>query len=84
MVALLHMNIYHLVDAGFTPAEALNAATGGGARALGIDQDVGTLEKGKFADIISVKGRPDRDIYDLERVNFLMVGGTVYSGLSFR
>jgi imidazolonepropionase-like amidohydrolase len=84
MVALLHMNIYHLVDAGFTPAEALHAATGGGARALGIDQDVGTLEKGKFADIISVKGRPDRDIYDLERVNFLMVGGTVYSGLSFR
>jgi imidazolonepropionase-like amidohydrolase len=55
IVRLLHMNIYHLVDAGFTPAEARHAATGGGAKALGIDDELGTLEKGKFADIISIK-----------------------------
>lgn len=84
MVGLLHMNIYHLVEAGFTPAEALVAATGGGAKALGIDHEVGTLEPGKFADLISIKGRPDRNIYDLEHVNLVMVGGRVYSGLSFR
>jgi imidazolonepropionase-like amidohydrolase len=84
MVGLLHIDIFHLVDAGFTPAEAIRAATGVGAKAVGIDKDVGTLEKGKFADIISVKGKPDQNIYDLEKINFVMVGGRNYTGLSFR
>jgi imidazolonepropionase-like amidohydrolase len=84
MVGLLHIDIFHLVDAGFTPAEAIRAATGTGAKALGIDQDVGTLAKGKFADIISIKGKPDQNIYDLEKVNFIMVGGRNYTGLTFR
>jgi len=64
--------------------QAISAATGNGAKALGIDQDVGTLQKGKFADIISVKGKPDQNIYDLEKINFVMVGGKNYTGLSFR
>ncbi|HZQ92508.1 MAG TPA: amidohydrolase family protein [Terriglobales bacterium] len=84
MVGLLHLDIYHLVDAGFTPSQAIYAATGGGAKALGIDRDVGTLEKGKFADIISIKGKPDQNILDLEKVNFIMVGGRDYTGLTFR
>ncbi|HZQ92509.1 MAG TPA: amidohydrolase family protein [Terriglobales bacterium] len=84
MQGLLHIDIYHLVDAGFTPIQAISAATGTGAKALGIDQEVGTLEKGKFADIISVRGRPDQNIYDLEKVNFVMVGGRNFTGLSFR
>jgi imidazolonepropionase-like amidohydrolase len=84
MQGLLEIDIEYLVDAGFTPLEAVSAATGTGARALGIDQEVGTLEKGKFADIISVRGKPDVDIHDLTKVNFIMVGGQVFSGLSFR
>jgi imidazolonepropionase-like amidohydrolase len=84
MVGLLNFDIYHLVDAGFTPMQALYAATGGGAKALAIDKDVGTLEKGKFADIISVHGRPDQNIQDLEKINFIMVGGRNYTGLTFR
>jgi imidazolonepropionase-like amidohydrolase len=84
MQGLLHIDIYHLVDAGFTPLQAISAATGMGAKALGIDNEVGTLQKGKFADIISVKGRPDQNIYDLEKVDLVMVGGTNYTGLSFR
>jgi len=84
MQGLLHIDIYHLVDAGFTPIQAISAATGTGAKALGIDQEVGTLQKGKFADIISVKGRPDQNIYDLEKVHFVMVGGRDFTGLSFR
>jgi imidazolonepropionase-like amidohydrolase len=84
MQGLLHIDIYHLVDAGFTPIQAISAATGMGAKALGIDQEVGTLQKGKFADIISVKGRPDQNIFDLEKVNFVMVGGRNFTGLSFR
>jgi imidazolonepropionase-like amidohydrolase len=84
MVGMLHMDIYHLIDVGFTPLQAISAATGMGAKALGIDQDVGMLQKGKFADIISVKGKPDQNIQDLEKINFIMVGGRNYTGLSFR
>jgi imidazolonepropionase-like amidohydrolase len=84
MVGLLHFNIYRLVESGFTPAQALYAATGGGAKALGIDGEVGTLARGKFADIISISGRPDQNIQDLEKVHFVMVGGRDYTGLTFR
>ncbi len=84
MVGMLHFDIYHLVEAGFTPGQAIFAATGGGAKALGIEDEVGTIEKGKFADIISIKGRPDQNIQDLEKVNFIMVGGREYTGLTFR
>jgi imidazolonepropionase-like amidohydrolase len=84
MQGLLDIDIFHLVDAGFSPMQAISAATGNGARALGIDQEVGTLQKGKFADIISVRGKPDQNIYDLEKINFVMVGGKNYTGLSFR
>jgi imidazolonepropionase-like amidohydrolase len=81
---LLDLEIEHLVSAGFTPLEALDAATGTTAKVLGIDNEVGTLEPGKYADIISIRGRPDENIRDLGKVNFVMVGGTTYSGLSFR
>jgi imidazolonepropionase-like amidohydrolase len=84
MQGLLHLDIYYLVDAGFTPLQAISAATGTGAKALGIDDEVGTLQKGKFADIISVRGRPDQTITDLEKINFVMVGGKNFTGLSFR
>ena len=84
MQGLLDLDIENLVNAGFTPLQALSAATGGGAKVLGIDGDVGTLEKGKLADIISVRGNPDENIHDLTKVNFIMVGGSIYTGLSFR
>jgi imidazolonepropionase-like amidohydrolase len=84
MQGLLNIDIDHLVDAGFTPLQAITAATGVGAKALGIDQEVGTLEKGKYADIISVKGNPDQNIRDLDKVHFIMVGGKDFTGLSFR
>ncbi len=84
MHGLLDLEIEHLVNAGFTPLEAIGAATGMGAKVLDIDKEVGTLETGKYADIISIRGRPDENIRDLGKVNFVMVGGKIYSGLSFR
>jgi imidazolonepropionase-like amidohydrolase len=84
MQALLHLEIEHLVAAGFTPLEAISAATGTGARALGIGDEVGTLEKGKYADIIAVRGRPDENIRDLAKVTFVMVGGRTFTGLTYR
>jgi imidazolonepropionase-like amidohydrolase len=81
---LLDLEIEHLVNAGFTPLDAIGAATGMGAKVLGIDKDVGTIEAGKYADIISIRGKPDQNIRDLSKINFVMVGGKIYSGLSFR
>lgn len=84
MQGLLDLEVEHLVNAGFTPLEAIGAATGTGAKALGIEKEVGTLEKGKFADIISIRGEPDKNIRDLSKVDFVMVDGKIYSGISFR
>jgi imidazolonepropionase-like amidohydrolase len=80
----LPLEIFNLVDAGFNPLEAIAAGTGVGAKILGIDNEVGTLQKGRFADVIAVNGMPDRNITDLEHVEFLMVGGKDYSSLSFK
>jgi imidazolonepropionase-like amidohydrolase len=84
MQGLLDLDIENLVNAGFTPLEAIDAATRTAANVLGIDKEVGTLERGKYADIISIRGRPDENIRDLSKVKFVMVGGKIYSGLSFR
>ena len=84
MHGLMALEMENLVKAGFSPLEAITAATGINAQVVGIDADVGTIEKGKYADIISIQGKPDENIRDLRNVNFLMVGGRNYSDLSFR
>ena len=43
----------------------------------GIEKDIGTVEKGKFADIIAVSGNPLADVTEMERVRFVMKGGMV-------
>ncbi len=73
-----------LVEAGWTPLEAISAATGASAKLLGIDGDVGAIVKGRFADIIAVPGRPDQNIKDLNDVRFIMWNGKDYSNLSWR
>lgn len=62
---------------GMTPAQALRTATSTAADILGWRDRVGTLEKGKFADIIAVAGDPLKDITELERIKFVMKGGEV-------
>src|SRR5437660_7914952 len=52
------MEIACLVKAGLTPLQALRAATGWAAECLGLERDLGTVEKGKFADLIVVAGHP--------------------------
>lgn len=84
MHGLLALEMENLVKSGLTPLQAITAATGVNAKIVGIDQEVGTLEKGKLADIISIQGKPDQDLRNLGKVNFLMVGGKIYSDLSFR
>jgi imidazolonepropionase-like amidohydrolase len=67
-----------LVRGGMTPIEALRAATINGAELQGRSKDIGTLEPGKFADVIAVEGDPLTDITVMEKVVFVMKGGEVY------
>src|SRR5947208_211429 len=66
-----------MVDLGMTPIDALKAATANDAELLGIGQKVGTLEKGKLADVIAMPGDPTSDITATERVLFVMKDGKV-------
>jgi imidazolonepropionase-like amidohydrolase len=65
------------VEAGFTPMEAIQAATLVPARVLGMDRDVGTVEKGKAADLAIVDGDPLADIHALRKVVQVVAAGRV-------
>jgi imidazolonepropionase-like amidohydrolase len=66
-----------LVRGGLSPLGAIQAATINGAELLGWTKDAGTIEAGKFADIVAVNGDPLADIGVMERVVFVMKGGEV-------
>src|SRR6266513_902402 len=66
-----------MVDLGMTPIDALKSATANDAELLGILQKVGTLEKGKLADIIAMPGDPTAHITATERVSFVMKEGKI-------
>ena len=63
--------------AGLTPARALQAGTAINAEALGWQDQIGAIEKGKYADVIAVAGDPLADITELQRVTFVMKGGKI-------
>ncbi|HKS28366.1 MAG TPA: amidohydrolase family protein [Pyrinomonadaceae bacterium] len=66
------------LEAGMTPLQIIQSATINAANLLAGDRALfGTLEAGKFADIIAVEGDPLKDITELERVRFVMKGGRV-------
>jgi imidazolonepropionase-like amidohydrolase len=62
-----------------SPTQALQTAYLNAAHMLnyGIEKDIGTIEKGKLADIIAVSGSPLADLSEMERVRFVMKGGMV-------
>jgi len=66
-----------MVKDGMTPAQAIRAATADAAQLLGWQDRVGTIEAGKFADLIAVEGDPLKDITQLQRVIFVMKGGQI-------
>ena len=67
-----------MVEAGFTAEEAIRAATVSAARHLEMDGDIGTVEVGKYADLIAVSSDPLVSVTELESVGFVMKGGVVY------
>jgi imidazolonepropionase-like amidohydrolase len=62
---------------GLTPARAIQSGTMVNAEALGWQDRIGSIEKGKYADIVAVSGDPLADITELQRVKFVMKGGKV-------
>jgi imidazolonepropionase-like amidohydrolase len=67
-----------LVEAGFSPLEAIRIATLNGARYLGRDKQVGSVAQGKQADLIVVRGDPSREIKDIENVETVFKDGIGY------
>jgi imidazolonepropionase-like amidohydrolase len=67
----------YMVKFGMKPGTAIRAATVVAAELMGWQDQVGSIDKGKFADIIAVQGNPLQDITELERVKFVMKGGVV-------
>ncbi len=69
---------FYMVKFGMTPAQAIRTATTNAADLIGRSKDVGSLEAGKYADIIAVSADPLQDVRALENVGFVMKGGVVY------
>jgi imidazolonepropionase-like amidohydrolase len=68
----------YMVKFGMTPVQAIRAATVDAAQLMGWQDRVGSVEAGKFADLVAVEGDPTADITELERVKFVMKGGHVF------
>ncbi len=68
----------YYVQYGMTPMQAIRAGTSTAADLLGWSDKLGTIEAGKWADIIAVSGDPQKDIKELQNVKFVMKGGAVF------
>ena len=70
----------YMVEAGMPPLAAILAATREAATLLGAADRIGSIQAGRFADLIAVAGNPVTDISELRRVTFVMKGGKVFVG----
>jgi imidazolonepropionase-like amidohydrolase len=68
----------YMVEGGMSPMQAIQSATAEAAKLLGQEKNLGTVEPGKFADLVAVPGDPLADIKLVRQVSFVMKGGVVY------
>lgn len=74
----LHRELELYAQAGFTPMEAIQAATIVPARVMGLDKEVGAIEAGKRADLIILNGNPLEDIHNTRRVEYVITNGVMF------
>ena len=72
------LEFHYYVDYGMTPMQAIRTATTGAAELLNASDRIGSIEAGKYADIIAVSGDPLKEITALDHVGFVMKGGVIY------
>ena len=70
--------LMYMVEMGMDPMKAIEAGTRNGAEALGLLKDLGTIEKGKLADVIVVAGNPLQNMAAMKRVAYVIKGGVRY------
>jgi len=75
----LHDELGFMVRAGLTPMQALQTATLNPARFLGREKELGTVEKGKIADLMLLDANPLDDIANTKKIDSVIYGGTLYS-----
>jgi len=75
----LHEELQRFVAAGFTPLDALQTATINPARFLGIEDQAGTVEKGKLGDLLLLSANPLEDIANTQKIAGVVVNGRYYS-----
>jgi imidazolonepropionase-like amidohydrolase len=71
----VHVELELLVGAGWSPVEAIAAGTLGAASAIGLEKEIGSVEAGKSADLVVVRGDPTRNISDLRQVEHVFRAG---------
>jgi imidazolonepropionase-like amidohydrolase/Tol biopolymer transport system component len=75
-----HWQLWSLQAGGMSPLETLRSATLNGAEAIGLAQDLGTIEPGKLADLVILNNDPLEDIRNTANVRYVMKNGTLYDG----
>jgi imidazolonepropionase-like amidohydrolase len=73
-----HWEMWMMNQGGFSPWEALRAGTIDGARYIGMDGDIGSIEKGKLADLVVIDGNPLEDLRRSEYVAYTMINGRLF------
>ena len=74
------MELEMMVQAGMTPTQALHAATLGAAHCMRVDRDLGTLQRGKWADMLVLRGSPLENISNVRRQHSVWIGGEAIGG----
>ena len=72
------MEFVYMTEAGMPALEAIRCATVSGAELIGVGDKIGSIEKGKLADIVAVEGDPTTDIKVMGKMKFVMKDGVVY------
>jgi imidazolonepropionase-like amidohydrolase/Tol biopolymer transport system component len=77
-----HWEMWMMAQGGMTPLEVLRAGTLNGARYLGLDKDLGSLEAGKLADVVILDDNPLENIRNTDHIRYVIQNGRVYDGIT--